>query len=457
MDAPNILLIVLDSARADRFSCYGYGKPTTPNIDRIAAEGTLFTQCWSESNWTLPVSYTLMTGLAPREHCSEAYRDLPDGLPTLPRALETSEWLTVLTSANAFLGMATGMHEAFDVFETPHYDHPLLKPVLKYLFLRLALVDKGGADLNRRMLRQIASREAPWFGVMWTDDVHHPWVGKGEFASKFADRPISVARRWSVLERARKLQDFVATGSERDLQDLNALYDGCVGYADHLVGELRAGLEALGRWDDTLLIITADHGDMLGEHALTGHGRPAGMYRQLIRVPLIVHGPGFPSGERSDAVVQLADVTQTVGEITGALGGLAPTAATRVDLRDAATGAGREYAICERAKWPEDRLKKAQKHNPSFDYSPMVGEVRSCIRDGRHLIDAATGSRQLFDTESDPDEMRDLIEQEPELARELLAILDAWRAQARPHPSTEGLIESDNPEVEARLRGMGYF
>jgi len=457
LDAPNILLIVLDSARADRFSCYGYRKPTTPNIDRIAAEGTLFTECWSESNWTLPVSYTLMTGLAPREHRSESYRDLPDGLPTLPRALEAGEWRTVLTSANAFLGMATGMHEAFDVFETPHFGHPLLKPLLKYLFLRLALVDKGGADLNRRMLRQIAHEEAPWFGVMWTDDVHHPWVGKGEFASKFADRPISVARRWGVLERARKLQEFVATGSERDLQDLNALYDGCVGYADHLVGELRAGMEAQGRWDDTLLIIAADHGDMLGEHALTGHGQPAGMYRQLIRVPLIVHGPGFPSGERSDAIVQLADVTQTVGEITGALGGLAPTAAPRVDLRDAATGAGREYAICERAAWPADRLRKAQKQNPSFDYSPMVGEIRSCIRSGWHLIDAATGARQLFDTASDPDEMRDLLAQEPELARELLAILDAWRAEAQPHPSTEGLIEREDPEVEARLRGMGYF
>ncbi|MBD3291842.1 MAG: sulfatase-like hydrolase/transferase, partial [Armatimonadia bacterium] len=74
MDAPNILLIVLDSARADRFSCYGYDRPTTPNIDRIAEEGTLFEQCWGDSNWTLPVSYSMMTGLAPREHRSEAYR-----------------------------------------------------------------------------------------------------------------------------------------------------------------------------------------------------------------------------------------------------------------------------------------------------------------------------------------------------------------------------------------------
>ena len=229
------------------------------------------------------------------------------------------------------------------------------------------------------------------------------------------------------------------------------------GYADHLIGRLRAGLEAMGKWDDTVLIITADHGDMLGERGLMGHGRPAGMYRQLIHVPLIVHGPGFPSGERTDALVQLADITQTAGEITGALDGLAPTAARRVDLRDAATGAGRDYAICERAAWPEERLQKAQKANPSFDFSPMVGEVRSCIRDGWHLVNAATGATQLFDTARDPEESSDLIEQEPALAQELLAILNDWRERAHPHPATDGLVEVEDPDVEKRLRGMGYF
>lgn len=457
MDAPNILLIVLDSARADRFSCYGYDRPTTPNIDRIAEEGTLFEQCWSDSNWTLPVSYTMMTGLAPREHRSEAYRELPDGLPTLPRALEDSDWRTILCSANAFLGTATGMHKAFDHFATPRFESALLKPFIKYFLLRLALADKGGADLNRHVARHIAEADAPWLAVQWTDEAHHPWVGKGEFADRFAERPMPLRRRWEVLARARRLQEFVATGSERDIEDLNALYDGCVGYADHLVGQLRERLEAMGKWDDTLVIITADHGDMLGERGLTGHGRPAGMYRQLIRVPLVVHGPGFRNVGSSEAIVQLSDITQTVGEITGALGGLAPTAATRVDLRDAATGAGREYAICERAAWPKERLKKAQKENPSFDYSPMAGEIRSCFRDGWHLVDAATGATELFDTRSDSEETRDLIEQEPERAKELLAILDDWRDRAQPHPATEGLVEEHDPDVEKRLRGMGYF
>lgn len=457
MDAPDILLIVLDSARADRFSCYGYEKPTTPHIDRIAEEGTLFTECWSESNWTLPVSYTMMTGLAPREHRSEAYRDLPDELPTLPRALEGGDRHTILCSANAFLGSATGMHRAFDEFEMPRFEKPLYKPIFKYLLLRMAWADKGGADLNRHILRHIANAREPWLAVLWNNDMHHPWVGKGEFAGKFADQPISLRRRWNVLARARRLQEFGVTGSERDLADLNALYDGCVGYTDHLVGQLRARLEAMGRWEETLVIITGDHGDMLGERRLVGHGRPVGMYRQLVRVPLIVHGPGFPRGERTDATVQLADITQTVGEITGALDGLAPTAAARVDLRDAATGAGREYAICERGPWPEERLKRAQKENPSADFSAMVGEIRSCVRGGWHLIDATTGAMELFDTRSDPEETRNLIEQEPEIAREMLAILERWRDQARPHPATVGLVETEDPEVEKRLRGMGYF
>ena len=457
METPNILLIVLDSARADRFSCYGYEKPTTPNIDRIAEQGTLFEQCWSESNWTLPVSYTMMTGLAPREHRAEIYRELPDGLTTLPRALADSHWQTILCSANAFLGSATGMHEAFDVFEIASYEHPVVKPLVKYFLLRMAWADKGGADINRKMLRRIAQADQPWLAVLWNDEVHHPWVGRGGFADRFSDRPISLRRRWEVVGRARRLQEFGATGSERDLADLNALYDGCMGYADDLVGRLRKRLEATGQWDNTLVLITADHGDMLGERGLTGHGRPAGMYRQLIRVPLIAHGPGFPSGERSGATVQLADVTQTVGEITGALQSLPPSNVTRVDLRDAAAGAGREFAISERDAWPEERLERAQKENPSFDFSPMAGEIRSCFRKDWHLVDAATGATELFNTASDPDETRDLIEQEPARARELLSILDDWRTQAHPHAATEGRVDPEDPEVEARLRGMGYF
>ena len=102
-------------------------------------------------------------------------------------------------------------------------------------------------------------------------------------------------------------------------------------------------------------------------------------------------------------------------------------------------------------------LKRAQRENPSFDFSPMLGEIRSCVRDGWHLIDAATGATQLFDTRSDPEEHRDVIEQEPARANDMLAILDEWREHAQPHPATEGLVERHDPEVEKRLRGMGYF
>ncbi|MFW5866775.1 MAG: sulfatase-like hydrolase/transferase, partial [Armatimonadota bacterium] len=412
----NVLLVVLDSLRADRMSAYGYRKPTTPNIDRIAEEGALFEQCWGDSSWTLPVSYSIMTGLALREHQSEVYRDLPEGLPTLPRALQDTQWHTILASANAFLGTATGLHEAFDEFETPFFEHPAFKPVLKYVLLRLALADKGGADLNRRLLRQIANAKAPWFAVQWSDEPHHPWVGRGQFADRFAERPISLRRRWEIVARARRLQEFVATGTEEDLIDLSGLYDGCVGYADHLVGTLRARLEAMGEWDNTLVIITADHGDMLGEYGMMGHGGQASMHRHLIHVPLVVRGPGFPSGMRTDSIVQLSDITQTVGEITGVLDDLAPTAMERVDLRDAAIGPGREYAICERKEWTDEGVERAQKANPSYDYTLIAGAVSSCIKDRWHLVDPENGAAELFNTATDPDETTNRIGEEQERA-----------------------------------------
>ena len=458
MPHPNILLIVLDSARADRFSCYGYEKPTTPNIDLIAEQGTLFEQCWSESNWTLPVSYTLLTGLAPREHGAEAYRDLPEGMPTLPQLLQESRWRTTLCSANAYLGTGTGLHEAFDHFETSTFDNPLLHVPLKYVVLRLGLTDKGGADLNRHALRHMTEAgDDPWLTVVWSNECHYPWVAKGEFASRFVDMPMPLSRRWSLTARARRLQQFVTAASNRDLQDLNGLYDGGIGYADHLVGQLRSRMEALGRWQDTVVIITSDHGDMIAEHGLGGHGRDVKLHRQICRVPLIVCGPDYPAGERTDAIVQLADITQTIGEMTGVLDRLPPTAAERVDLRNAAVGNGRDQAIIERGKWPKKRMGAARKKYGSYDCTPLVGEVRSCFSAGWHLIDAQTAETELYDTNADPDETRNLIEEQPDRARELFDILAHWREKATPHPATEGLVEREDPRVEARLRGMGYF
>ncbi|MGD9495363.1 MAG: sulfatase [Armatimonadota bacterium] len=458
MSSPNVLLIVLDSVRADRLSCYGYDRPTTPNLDRLAEEGTLFEGCWSESSWTLPVCFTLLTGLAPREHQAEQYRVIPDALPTLPEAMQAGGYRTVLCSANAFIGPVTNLHRGFDRVYIAAQVKPIFKPVLKYLLARLGWTDWGGAALTARLPALLAQARQPWFGLIWYNDCHHPYLGRPPFRTRFLRRRMSLRRRFELMARMRNMEELSATMDERDREDVNDLYDGALCYNDNLLGRLRAELERRGLWDDTVVIVCADHGDMLGEHGLTSHGRPAGLYRPLLRVPLIVRAPGMvPAGRRSDALVQLADVTQTIAAIAGKTDALPDSASRRIDLREAATGAGRELAVSERAAWPEKRLPRARRQNPHFDFGPFLGHMAALVQDGWELITAETGRDELYHLAVDPEETRDLIDDEPERARLMRETLRQWQERVLPHPATEGRVEEDDPAVRKHLEGLGYF
>ncbi len=459
MNKPNVLLVVLDSARADRFSCYGYDKPTTPNIDRIADEGVLFEECWSESSWTLPVSFTLLTGLAPREHRAEPFLKLPDGLPTLQDALKLGGYRTLLGSANAFIGPFTGLDRGFGRRYMPVHVKRFFKPLIKYGLARLGWTDWGGASLTRAMLRFVRDCPRPWFGLLWYNDCHHPYIGRPPFRTALLNRPMSLSRRIELMSRMRDMQELAATLTDEDRQELSGLYDGTVAYSDHLVGVLRAGLEELRQWDDTVLVVIADHGEMLGEHGLTSHGRPAGMYRTLLRVPLIVRAPRMmPAGHRSDALVQLADVTETFAAIAGRLDALPGTATNRIDLRDAATGQGRPFAVSERAKWPERKLRRAQRRNPHFNFDPFAGHMAAFVQEGWELITAETGRNELYDLSADPEQTGgDLIDDEPEQARRLREALRQWQERVLPHPMADGRAEREDPAVRKHLEGMGYF
>ena len=242
---------------------------------------------------------------------------------------------------------------------------------------------------------------------------------------------------------------------------------------DDLLGVLREGLERLKLWEDTAIIIFADHGQMLGEHGLTSHGRPAGLYRPLIRVPMIVHWPGVvPAGHRSNAFVQLADLTETVGRIIGGLDALPRSGAERVDLRAAAVGEGRPYAVCEREPWSERGVRRAQRENPSFNFAPFVGRMSAFIQDGWHLITADTGRDELTTT-PDP-KRRDRIGEEPSacggcerscVAGRLRALPTRrpWAASSRRRPGAQasggnGVFLSGRGRASAciRLPRVGY-
>ncbi len=452
MDLPNILLVVVDCGRADRFSCYGYRKPTTPHVDAIAAEGVRFDAAYGESSWTVPAVFTLMTGLSPREHQAEAHRSLPPEVPTLPEALKRAGYETLCASANHYLGPETGLDRGFDWFFAPA--HPPLRLVLESLPKRLGWADKGGEACTSACLSRLRQAKAPWFAVVWYFDVHWPYLAKRPFTTRFCDGPVPLGMGFSL----RNVYEYGALASEDQKAVISGLYDGCLAYDDLLIGRLRDGLQRLGLWDDSVAVITTDHGEMLGENGLMGHGPGVDMHQPLLRVPLVVRAPRLLAEPGvSAAPVQLADVARTIASLAGVADALAPTVATGADLFAAARGRGRARTISERFELDPVSAKRIRRRNPHFDLEPYLCDMTAVVENDWKLIHRTSGRHDLYNLRADPREQHNLVGQEPARTAALAQAVYDWAREALPHPAVEGLLADPASAVKRRLQDLGYF
>jgi arylsulfatase A-like enzyme len=172
---------------------------------------------------------------------------------------------------------------------------------------------------------------------------------------------------------------------------------------------------------------------------------------------MIVRFPGGEmAGERSEALVQLADVPQTIAAICGCDGALAETRAGAVDLRDAASGEGRRFAVSERTAIDGHSYRREKRKNRSFDYEPHMGAM-ALINDGDwEYVHWETSTDELFSTDA-PDQTHNLIDQHPDVAERLQANLAAWRERVRPHQATAGVTLEEDEETRKRLEGFGYY
>ncbi|MBI4718395.1 MAG: sulfatase [Planctomycetes bacterium] len=326
---PDILLVFIDSLRADHASCYGYPRPTTPNLDRIAAEGCRFDACITAAPYS-PASYaSVVSGLYPHQHGvnGDNVRVWPDSWPRLPELLRRRGYYTFCVSNNDFVSEATNARRGFDDFAG-------LRPTwfqrqLQRVYHRLnRLVGPGIAGLidSRRVLagakgdslaavQQVSEFVAradgrPFFGMLILMDPHalyHP--SRTQFV-----RDRVAARSFLARVNGRQMYAKVMAGavelSEADRQAAIDFYDAEIAHADRCLGRLCADLRRAGRLDDTLLAVAADHGEAFGEQDVWGHGFC--LTDCLTRVPLVLRHPRlFPAGSHSAALVQLHDLHTT--------------------------------------------------------------------------------------------------------------------------------------------------
>ncbi len=319
--SPNVLVVVVDALRADHLTCYGYARPTSPNIDRLARSGVVLERAFSTAPYTLPSHASMLTGRYPHEHGVEwtaARAMLTCPYPTLGEALQARGYRTAGFSANTFwftreLGFGRGFSRFEDVFHSA--EDRVLRTFVGRVFESVVLRRLGWDDIparkrapetNRSVLSWIdRDRGRPFFAFINYMDVHDPYRPPEPFRSRFSPGSSPGGTiNWRIGRDDPPL-------TPQQLQSEIDAYDGAIAFADHHLGQLLAALEDRGLGNDTLVVVTSDHGEAFGEHGMLLHGHS--LYREEIHVPLIVSYPGrVPAGERFSEPVTNAAIPATV-------------------------------------------------------------------------------------------------------------------------------------------------
>lgn len=475
---PNILLIILDCVRADHVSSYGYKWGTTPNLDSIASEGVLFEKAISPSSWSLPTHTSLFTGLFPSEHnVVHRFDGLPPGTPTLASRLRQLGYETVCVTANSYVNRGSGLAEGFDGLIETWKKQPDKAPSGRRTWRRrvksaLRSVGLGGyadrwsllpryrgqrtvssALLNHTRLKEWLDTkwdpDKPFFAFINDMDCHQPYAPPAHQIRRFMPKGVSAWRLTSVNQDWEKLAVGAVRMTEEDLTLQRALYDAALAHLDEQIGDLVDHLRSMGILDNTVIVLTADHGEGLGDHMDLEHG--ISLYNSLIHVPLIMRGgDDFRGGGRVSDIVQLHDLHSTLLGLAGGSGLDSPMEAS-LDLRG---GSGRTEAYAQLAarsrKWANVRDRF-----PDFDTRPHDVEMQAVVTENHKLIWKSDGCHEFYDIRKDPGELLNLYpEGGPEL-NDCASRLSAFRATTAT-PRIEGRRAVYEDEVVERLRALGY-
>lgn len=473
---PNVVLIVMDTTAASHLSLHGYPRPTSPHLERIAAEGTVFLRAFSSAPWTLPSHASLFTGLYPLQHgASFEHPHLNQGTLTLAEILRRRGYRTVGFSNNAWVGDNTGLHDGFLSFtkvmtwnqdsdaytlRTSTWTSSGYQHSMETKTLTSALEDSGAALTNQLIREELHGHDfhrQPLFLFVNFLEPHLPYRPPGDFARRMFDNEDTEKRARQVRQDVHAHETGFAPMSEEQFALLRGLYDGEVAYVDHQVGELLTFLEELGILDNTLLVITADHGEQIGDHGFLGHN--LNVYDDLLHVPLVVrYPPLFDAGTTVEEAVETRDVFASIVSL------IAPEALAETPVLEfhplptsRSSPPPERYLVAEYDR-PLVRLKAWKKRWPERDFSRFQRSFTTLRADGWKLIVPSPGKPELFDTLRDPGETVDLAAQHPERVEMLLARLAKWRQEALASlPGDQGEIPPMDEETRDKLRALGYI
>jgi len=427
--ARNVILVSLDTLRADRLSCYGYERETSPFLDGFAESGTLFETTVAQSPWTLPSHATMLTGRFPHRNgvVSEA-RTLAPEVPTLATVLCDQGMITGAIVNSHWLSKEQGLMNGF----------------LTYTSFKTLEGNKGKSITDRAIAWLDRYSAKPFFLFVHYYDVHSSYEPEPAYRDLFTGKYGGLADG-STLQLINVRGGALEYNAE-DIAHVSDLYDAEIRQLDDQIARLFAHISELGLDENTCVVITADHGEEFMEHGNVLHGRT--MYGEVLDVPLIMRGPGIPTGKRVKEIAMLADIMPTVLGRLGLGGG--KSGADLVSL-DGVGLDGIDLIAAMAADSPaEQRLGFAES-----DWQNERPDIKRMVRSDRFKLcyNWFTGERELYDLENDPNEQRNIINENPGLADELMKRLEELMTGRR----KGGVTEPRSQEDIEQLKKLGYF
>jgi arylsulfatase A-like enzyme len=445
---PNVLLISIDMLRPDHLRAYGYGQDTSPNIDAMAREGVLFANHFASSSWTLPSHAALFTSLPDSLHgCTDTDKVLDDSAVTLAERFLAAGYATAGFFSGPYLHPAFGLGQGFEHYEDcASYAAKIDgRPPSEWAMDKGVMLESHQDVTNERVYGAVkkwldARPSRPFFLFAHFFDVHFDFTPPPPYDKKFDPD----YQGWVDGKNFMFSDDYEKNMPPRDFQHLLALYDGEIAWTDSFIGRLRADLEKAGILDDTVIVITSDHGTEFFEHGDKGHRKT--LHDEVIRIPLVVRYPKkLPRGMKIEDLSRGIDVGPTVLELAG----FPPPA----DVLGT--------SLVPEIQNPGTRV-----------VGRVVSELNSVGRNLRSvrtlkwkLVDKIGASEHwYFDLQRDPAERIPMSDFDSELGKKAengyQAEVDALNAFAEHHPvpAAKGAPKGDPlpPEVDAKLRVLGY-
>ena len=471
-DRPNVLLVVWDTVRADRLGLYGHELDTTPFLSSFAEGALVFDDCLAPGSSTVPSHASMFTGLHPVEHGANfSTKHLDDSFETLAEVFQRGGYATYLFSANPNIQAAENFHQGFDVEEHP-WDERYRHRALEILASKVQGQDRATglqsqlrtgriSDVELRACGALAADglesflaergDRPWFAFLNYMEAHAPLVPPREYRERTMtpeqveesyEQDRSWANKWSYTYGFRELP-------EEYFEVLRGTYDAALLELDDLLADLVARLEAAGELENTIVVVTSDHGEHLGDHELIDHRHS--VYQSLLRVPLVLRWTGHVEPGRSSAPVSGLDLFPTLIELAG------------LEVPPQGTGARHLLEVpADRrrlAEYPDDfpvPTKDVLFMEDGTDLSAWKRELWAWVDGPRKLILGSDGEVELYDLARDPREESDLYTGRTAEIETLLQALADYRGQLADAPAVEGAGEL-SADLLQQLQSMGYL